>query len=124
MAFIEKYAIRKSHLTPNSKRRSGLPLGPVRFIVLHDTGNPGSSANGNVRYYENSRNLIEASAHLFVDDKEIVECIPALLEPPEKAWHVVKNVTLDNEMFGANANDAAIGIEYLLWRRNQRRRSL
>ena len=49
----------------------------VRFIVAHDTGNPGSTAAANVKYYERSRNEMSASAHIFVDDKEIVECIPA-----------------------------------------------
>ncbi len=48
----------------------------VRFIVAHDTGNPGSTAANNVSYYERSRNDQSASAHIFVDDKEILECIP------------------------------------------------
>jgi hypothetical protein len=56
--------------------------GPVRFVVAHDNGNPGSTAAGNVKYYENSRNEKSASAHLFVDDQEILECIPALTGPP------------------------------------------
>jgi hypothetical protein len=80
--------------------------------VAHDTGNPGSTAAENVRYYENSRNEQSASAHIFVDDKEIIECIPVLTGPPEKAWHVLYNVPTDNKMFGHDANDAAIGIEY------------
>ncbi len=84
----------------------------VRFIVAHDTGNPSSTAAGNVRYYENSRKEQSASAHLFVDDKEILECIPALTAPPEKAWHVLYGVPTDNAMFGHDANDAAVGVEY------------
>jgi N-acetylmuramoyl-L-alanine amidase len=32
--------------------------------------------------------------------------------PPEKAWHVLYNKPKDNQMFGADANDAAIGVEY------------
>lgn len=84
----------------------------VRFIVAHDTGNPNSSAAGNVRYYTNSASVQKASAHLFVDDKEIIECIPVLTGKPEKAWHVLYNVPTDNQMYGYNANDAAIGVEY------------
>lgn len=84
----------------------------VRFIVAHDTGNPNSTASANVRYYTSSANNESASAHLFVDDKEIIECIPALTGNPEKAWHVLYNVPTDNQMFGYNANDAAIGVEY------------
>jgi N-acetylmuramoyl-L-alanine amidase len=84
----------------------------VKFIVAHDTGNPGSTARGNVRYYERSNNEMSASAHIFVDDKEVIECIPALTATPEKAWHVLYNVETDNKLYGFNANDAAIGVEY------------
>jgi hypothetical protein len=112
--FTMKYQIRGQYLTKPSKRRSGQALSPgVKFLVAHDTGNPGSTANGNVRYYENSKDEMSASAHLFVDDKEIIECIPALLTtPPEKAWHVLYSVPTDDQLFGCNANDAAIGFEY------------
>jgi len=113
MDFKEKYLITPKYLTSGSKRRSGLFVSPgVKFIVAHDTGNPDSTASGNVRYYENTCNETSASAHLFVDDKEIIECIPALTGQPEKAWHVLYNVPTDNAMFGHNANDAAIGVEY------------
>lgn len=113
MDFQQKYLITPQYLTKPSKRRSGrLITGGVRFIVAHDTGNPGSTAAGNVRYYENSRDQQSASAHLFVDDKSIIECIPALTAPPEKAWHVLYNVSTDNQLYGCDANDAAIGVEY------------
>jgi N-acetylmuramoyl-L-alanine amidase CwlA len=69
-------------------------------------------ATGNVSYYERSRDEESASAHIFVDDKQIIECIPALTAPPEKAWHVQYRVDTDNRMYGYNANDAAIGVEY------------
>jgi N-acetylmuramoyl-L-alanine amidase len=112
MSFLMRYPITVSLLTPGTKRRSGRKMDPVRFIVAHDTGNPGSTARNNVRYYENSRNTMSASAHYFADDKEIIECIPVLSGPPEKAWHVLYNKPKDNQMFGADANDAAIGVEY------------
>ena len=80
--------------------------------MAHDTGNPESTARGNVKYYINSRNEMSASAHLFVDDKEIIECVPALTGRAEKAWHVLYGVPKDNELYGTNANDAAIGVEY------------
>ena len=111
--FKKKYAITQQYLTKPSKRRSGKPISPgVMFVVAHDTGNPGSTAAGNVRYYETSRDEISASAHLFVDDREIIECIPALEGPPEKAWHVLYGLPTDNQLFGHDANDAALGIEY------------
>lgn len=83
----------------------------VGFIVSHDTGNDGSTAMGNVGYYERSCNEVEASAHVFVDDKDIIECIPVTFHKPEKAWHVLYNRTEDNVRFGDDANDIAIGVE-------------
>jgi hypothetical protein len=110
--FLERFNIISEYIPFPSKRRSGRTIQKVRFLVAHDTGNPESTARGNVRYYINSRNEISASAHIFVDDKEIVECIPALTGRPEKAWHVLYNVPKDNDLYGVNANDAAIGVEY------------
>lgn len=111
MPFQMKYKITPMYLTTPSKRRSGIKMPKVRFVVAHDTGNAGSTARGNVRYYENSRNQMSASAHIFVDDKEIIECIPALTGTPEKAWHVMYDKPIDNQLFGDDANDVAIGIE-------------
>lgn len=113
MSFLMKYPITARYLPKPSKRRSGLAMSPgVRFVVVHDTGNPNSSAAANVKYYENSANAQSASAHLFVDDHEILECIPAVLGAPEKAWHVLYSTPTDNQLYGFNANDAAIGVEY------------
>jgi len=113
MSFQQKYTITPQYLSKPSKRRSGLLISPsVKFVVAHDTGNPRSTATGNVNYYERSRDDESASAHIFVDGKQIIECIPALTAPPEKAWHVLYRVDTDNRMYGHNANDAAIGVEY------------
>lgn len=114
VSFKMKYPISSKYLGKPSKRRGGDAMSKVVFIVAHDTGNPNSTAAGNINYYQNSRNEVSASAHLFVDDKEIIECIPTgLLElKAEKAWHVLYNVTTDNKMYGVNANDCAIGVEY------------
>lgn len=97
-------------LTPKTKRRPGLLISKVLFIVAHDTGNPGTSAAGNVKWYESTNNEASVSAHIFVDDKEVIECIPAF-KLPEKAWHVLYERTIDNKLFGADANNAAIGVE-------------
>lgn len=114
--FTEKFIITGRYIPAPSRRRSGMPISNVRFLVAHDTGNPGSTAAGNVKFYINTCHTVEpaktASAHLFVDDKEILECVPALTAPAEKAFHVLKKVTKDNELFGINANDGAIGVEY------------
>ena len=111
-SFMDKFVIRSKYIPSPSRRRSGQSIVRVKFLVAHDTGNPSSTADQNVRYYINSRDEMSASAHLFVDDKEIIECIPALTAAPEKAWHVLYRVPKDNELYGANANDAAIGVEY------------
>ncbi|MFA6919143.1 MAG: peptidoglycan recognition family protein [Patescibacteria group bacterium] len=113
MPFLKKYPIVADYIPINTKRRSGLAVSPsVKFIVAHDTGNSGSTARQNVNYYKSSANATNASAHIFVDDKEIIECIPALTASPEKAWHVRYDVTGDNQMYGYDANDVAIGVEY------------
>ncbi|WP_235929812.1 peptidoglycan recognition protein family protein [Chengkuizengella marina] len=106
-----KYSINKKYLTSGTKRRSGIKMPRVGFIVAHDTGNDGSTALQNIKYYENSRNIMSASAHIFVDHTGIYECIPALTGTPEKAWHVQYQKTMDNQLFGDDANDIAIGVE-------------
>lgn len=98
------YEITRDYIrTGNS--RPGRSIGTVRFIVSHDTGNPGSTAYGNRNYFNNQQP--SASAHTFIDDKYILEIIPLT----EIAYHVRSNVTADNRIYGANANDAAIGVE-------------
>src|SRR5690606_15685100 len=71
-------------------------------------GNGASTAYNNRTYF--NREQPSASAHTFIDDKYILEIIPLL----EKAWHVRYNVPQDNYIFGADANDVAIGVE-LCW---------
>lgn len=114
MDFTLKYQIDQRFLTRPSRRRRGYLISPgVKFLVAHDTGNPGSTASGNIRYYERSRDEQSVSAHIFVDDRQILECIPALTaDPPEKAWHVLYSVPTDDQLYGCDANDAAIGVEY------------
>ena len=90
-----------------TSRRSGAKLKSVRRLTAHDTGNPGSTAIQNVSYYIRSANEMSASAHIFVDDKEIICCIPL----DEKAWGVRYNCTQDNILFGDDANDVSIQIE-------------
>lgn len=99
-------------LLPVGTRRSGQKLtsGTPAFAVAHDTGNPNTTAQDNVNYYKNSYNIdwaLVASAHIFVDDKEAIICIPVT----EKAWHVIYNATTDNDWYGADSNDVAFGVE-------------
>lgn len=103
----DKYThlIKQKYVT-SSKSRTWEKAPYRGFIVAHDTGNPGSSAAGNVNWM-NSEDKVFSSAHVFIDHKEIIEDIPL----DEKAWHVLYNITKDNEIFGDDANDIAIGVE-------------
>ena len=107
MSFKMKYPVRQDLLPKGTKRRSGDKNNGIRFITLHDVGNAYSTAKGNVDYYRRSANEQYASAQIFIDDKEIVMCIPT----SEIAYHVIYNVTTDNKIFGDDANDVAIGVE-------------
>jgi N-acetylmuramoyl-L-alanine amidase len=85
----------------------------VRFIVAHDTANPGADAMQHARWYRNDPNPAEpSSAHLFVDDVAIIETVPALTTTPEQALHVRLGPNHDNGLYGFDANRAAIGVEY------------
>ena len=97
----------QKYLPINTLRRSGLKLLGVKFITAHDSGNINSTAMQNVDYFIKSANEIQASAHTFIDDKDIIECIPQT----EKAYHVRRAVEVDNSIFGVDAIDCSLGIE-------------
>ena len=105
-----KYEIKTVLLPTGTKRRSGKKMNKIIFCVAHDTGNINSTAMNNVNYYINSANEESASAHQFVDDKEIITCIP-IYNNTEKAWHVLYNKPKDNELFGGDANNIACSVE-------------
>jgi N-acetylmuramoyl-L-alanine amidase len=96
VTMFRKFPIRHQYIKKEWKQRPGGNRSP-RYAVAHDTGNPGSTAWQNFNYF-NSRHL-QASAHVFIDDKEILIIIPL----HEKAWHVRSNVS--------DANEWAIGVE-------------
>lgn len=102
----------KFQLLPVATRRPGknMTTSVPKFIVAHDTGNLNSTAQNNVDYYRNTYNIdwdYVASAHIFVDDKEAIICIPTT----EIAYHVIYNAPTDNLWYNLDANDAAIGVE-------------
>lgn len=119
MSFKMKYKITNDYLPLGTKRRSGIRIIKVKFVVDHDTGNPNSTARGNVNYYRDSANVMSASAHTFIDDKDIIVCVPLW----EKAWHVIYDVVTDNAIYGDDANDIAIGVE-LCYFPNDKARSI
>lgn len=63
-------------------RRPGLSIRP-KYLTIHGTGNPHSTAMGERNWLANASNDRAASFHLVVDQAEAVECIPL----NEVAWH-------------------------------------
>lgn len=99
-----KYQITLDYIDIGNSR-PGISIEDAKFIVSHDTGNPGSTAYANRNYFNDVQPT--SSAHTFIDDKYILEIIPL----DEKAWHVRYGKPTDNDMYGEDANDAAIGVE-------------
>lgn len=46
----------------------------IKYIVIHYTGNNGDTALNNINYFKN--NVVEASAHFFVDEQYIYSSVP------------------------------------------------
>ncbi|WP_245700027.1 peptidoglycan recognition protein family protein [Paenibacillus glacialis] len=103
-----RYIDKRQNVRPGTRLTSGTP----GFFVAHDTGNPGATADNHFNYFQNLKDRT-ASAQVFIDDKTILEIIPTGTgsDPAEKAWHVLYNVTTDNDRFGDDANDIALGVE-------------
>ena len=53
----------------------------IKYIVVHYTGNDGDTDENNGNYFKN--NVVEASAHYFVDDDSITQTVP----DNYVAWH-------------------------------------
>ncbi len=80
-AMMELIEVR--YLTIHEKSRPGYKLTDVQNIVVHYTGNPGSTADQNWRNFENNKPY--TSAHYIIGMKgEIIQCIPL----DEVAWAI------------------------------------
>lgn len=108
--------IKKDFLTVNPYSRCGKKLRGVKGVVIHWTGNPGTSAQANRNYFESLKDqtgnegVRYASAHFVVGiDGEIIQCLPL----DEWAYHVgaKKYVEGIQEKLGAIPNSCTIGIE-------------
>lgn len=55
----------------------------IKYIVIHDTGNPKKGAGAINHYLYFNGGDRNASAHYFVDDKEIIQTV----EDTSAAWH-------------------------------------
>lgn len=90
-----------------TKGRAGQP---IKYIVIHDTGNPGvgSGANNHFIYFNGGNR--NASAHYFVDSKEIIQTV----EDFDTAWHCGDNQKYLNgggTLKNIAKNSNSIGIE-------------
>ena len=85
----------KKHLTIN-KKRTGKKL-DYKWITIHNTGNPTSSADSERRWLDNPENDTSTGWHLVVDGKQAIEAIPL----DEIAYHAGTS----------DGNSTSIGIE-------------
>lgn len=83
----------------------------IRYIVVHYTANDGDRAESNGRYFQNR--IVNASAHYFVDDNEVVQSVPDLAV----AWSVGGKkypscgTTGGGKWYGKCKNDNSISVE-------------
>lgn len=79
-AYTTEYiSIQHKFLTINPYSRSGKPLRRIKGIVIHYTGNPGSTAKNNRNYFESlkDKHTNSVSSHFIVGLKgEVIQCIP------------------------------------------------
>lgn len=72
-------SVEEMFLTPNEWSRPQTPLYEVKNIVVHYTGNPGSTGNANRNYFENlkTKHTTYASSHYVIGlEGEIIQCLP------------------------------------------------
>jgi N-acetylmuramoyl-L-alanine amidase len=80
----QQVSYRIDHIPKNTphNRRPGQTMTP-KFLTIHSTGNPTSSAKDERSWLTNKTNDRVASFHIVVDANEAIECIPL----NEIAWH-------------------------------------
>ena len=76
----------------------------IKYIVIHYTGNTTDTAAGNANYFRSVNR--GASAHYFVDNKEVVQVV----KDSDTAWAVGKNYG-SNNLFNTVKNNNSISIE-------------
>ena len=77
--FAKHPAWTENFLTPNEYSRPGEALPEVKDIFVHYTANPGTSAAQNRSYFEQQKDMHQASvsAHFIIGyEGEIIQCVP------------------------------------------------
>lgn len=92
-----KYVV--DHIPASSRKRPGHKMDP-KYITIHDTGNPKSTARNERGWLTNAQNKSVVGYHIAIDEKEAIECIPLT----ENAWHA-------GDSGKGTGNRQSIGIE-------------
>lgn len=103
---------KEQFLDKNPYTRPAKRLKSVRKIVVHDTANPGATAQNHFQYFNGTARKLKhyASAHIFIDEREAICIIPL----NEVAYHANDGLFRKIEVLQPNANDFSIGIELCL----------
>ena len=83
----------------------------IRYLVFHYTGNDGDAARNNAAYFQN--NIVQASAHYFVDDTTVYRSVPELRVTWAVGGKKYANAELTGggTMYGRITNTNSISIE-------------
>lgn len=84
-----------------NKKNYGNKRSDIKYLVIHYTGNDGDTDENNGKYFKD--NVVEASAHYFVDDDSITQSVP----DNYTAWHCGAKKYKHKECRNSNS----IGIE-------------
>lgn len=126
--------VKKQYLSAGHENRPGTKI-TVKGVVVHWTANEnkGADAEANRNYFNRGSRVIKgelyelyndkngkpvpfrsASAHLCVDDNDLVECLPWKKGEAEKAYHVGADSYVQQtlkELGGTSPNSCTIGLE-------------
>ena len=101
----------KTHLANKSNYGSKRALSSIKKIVIHYTSNDGDTDENNGKYF--AGNIVNASAHYFVDDDSITQSVP----DDYVAWSVGGkkynncNITGGGKYYGIATNANTLNIE-------------
>ena len=97
--FMQGIKINEKLIKYNFSSRGGEK---IKYIVIHDTGNKRSGADAEAHFNFFNNGDRQASAHYFVDDKQILRVV----KDSDKSWHCG-----DGRGLNGITNDNSIGIE-------------
>lgn len=101
----------KQHPAASGNYGGSRAASAIKYVVIHYTGNDGDTAANNAKYY--AQNTVKASAHYFVDNKEIIQSVADL----RIAWAVGNrkytscSATGGGKFFGKCTNANSLSIE-------------